>query len=52
MSSGRFRRIALALPGAMEGANGDATTLQSALTMAWQNIAPKSKADPQGRKKP
>jgi hypothetical protein len=32
-------------------ARADATTLRSALTMAWQNIAPKSKAAPRGRKK-
>ena len=33
-------------------AKADATTLQSALTMAWQNIAPKSKTTTRGRKKP
>ena len=115
MSSSRFRKVALALPGAVEGAHqghadfrvgkrifatlgypdddwgmmkltpeqqsvlveaepdifrpvpggwgktgntnvrlakADATTLRSALTMAWQNIAPKSKTTTRGRKKP
>jgi hypothetical protein len=115
MSSSRFRKVALALPGAVEGvhqghadfrvakrifatigypdddwgmvkltpeqqsvlveaepeifrpvpggwgkygntnvrlAKADATTLRSALTMAWQNLAPKSKAPPRGKKKP
>jgi hypothetical protein len=113
MSSSRFRRTALALPGAVEGAHqghadfrvgkrifatlgypdddwgmvkltpeqqsvlveaepeifrpvpggwgkygntnvrlakADATTLQSALKMAWQNIAPKSQAAPRGKR--
>jgi hypothetical protein len=115
MSSSRFRKVALALPGAIEGAHqghtdfrvgkrifatlgypdddwgmvkltpeqqsvlveaepeifrpvpggwgkygntnvrlakADSTTLQSALKMAWQNIAPESKAAPRGKKKP
>jgi hypothetical protein len=33
-------------------AKADSTTLQSALKMAWQNIAPESEAGPRGRKKP
>jgi hypothetical protein len=33
-------------------AKADSTTLQSALKMAWQNIAPESKAAPRGKKKP
>ena len=32
-------------------AKADATTLKSALTMAWQNIAEKSRAAPRARKK-
>src|SRR6476469_1905776 len=32
-------------------AKADAATLRSALTMAWQNIAPKPKAAPRGKKK-
>src|SRR2546423_11906093 len=115
MSSSRFRKVALALPGAVEGAhqghadfrlgkrifatigypdddwgmvkltpeqqsvlveaepdifrpvpggwgkygntnvrlaNADPVTLQSALTMAWKNIAPKPVARPRAKKKP
>jgi hypothetical protein len=100
MSSGGFRKVALALPGTGEGAHqghgdfswgmvkltpeqqavrvdaepeifrpvpggwgkhgnthvrlarADATTLHSALTMAWKNVAPKSPASPRGKKKP
>ena len=115
MSSSRFRRVALALPGAIEGshqghadfrvgkrifatlgypddswgmvkltpelqsmlveaepeifrpvpggwgkhgntnvrlAKADPTTLQSALTMAWKNIAPKPKVTPSKKRKP
>ena len=33
-------------------AKADATTLKSALAMAWQNVAPKSLLAPSGRKKP
>ena len=114
MSTGRFRKVALALPGASEGAHqghadfrvgkrifatlgypddswgmvkltpeqqsvlveaepeifrpvpggwgkhgntnvrlakADAKTLHSALTMAWNNVAPKSQASPRGNKK-
>ena len=32
-------------------AKADATTLKSALTMAWQNLAPKSKPAPRGKRK-
>ena len=33
-------------------ANADPTTLQSALTMAWKNIAPKPAARPRAKNKP
>ena len=33
-------------------AKADATTLKSALGMAWKNVAPKSKAASGGKKKP
>jgi hypothetical protein len=59
--SNRFRRTALNLPGAIEGThqghtdfrmNGRIFAMQSALTLAWTNIAPNSFAEKPPSKKP